>query len=134
MILDLNVIFCDHTAISAFTSGVVGDIVDLGTEKRLGEGTPFYIYVTSGVEVTATGNPAIGITMETAEDKAFTAPVTHTLFVGLHKTDFGPAGAPLAAPCPFGTKRYARIKMTAASAIACADLSIGLAFGVQTNL
>jgi hypothetical protein len=134
MYTDLNLIFCDHTELTAFTGGTVGEVVDLNVEKRLGEGHPFYIYVAAGAELTATGNPDITIELETSNDSAFaTDVITHPLFPTLHKADFGSKGTPLAAPCPFGTKRYARINMTAASALACGDLSIGCTFNVQTN-
>ena len=134
MYLDNNLIFCDEvtlTTVTSYTSGVV----DFGRANRLGEGQPFYIYAGSSVEVTATGDPTITIALESSDDETFaTGVVSFTPFPALKKADFGPGKPAIVTPCPYGTKRYGRLKLTASAAVACITLNAGLTFDPQTNM
>ena len=136
MYTDLNVIFCDKEDLTGFAGGTVGDVVDLNGPKRLGEGHPFYIYIASSVDMTATGDPTIKVVLETSDDELFPAADTieHPLFPELHKEDFAAGGGPLGAHCPFGTKRYARLKFDTSGLIACGEISAGCTFNLQTNV
>ena len=136
MFTDDNLVFCDKEDLTNFAGGVVGEVLDLNGEKRLGEGHPFYIYVASSVDMTATGDPAINLTMETSNDELFPAgdTIEHPLFPELSKEDFATGGHPLYAHCPFGTKRYARLKLDTSGPIACGEISAGFTLNVQTNV
>jgi hypothetical protein len=135
MFVDNNLIFCDEVPLTTFTSGVVGDVVDFGRANRLGEGQPFYIYAGSSVEVTATGDPTIDITLESSDDETFASGVTtFNPFPTLKKADFGPGAPPIVTPCPYGTKKYGRLKLEASDALACITLNAGLTLDPQTNM
>lgn len=134
MLKGLNTDFCDKLTLTNQSTGVIGKVLDFGHGRRLGESFPLRIYVASSVDMTATGDPSIGIALETSDDSTFAAGVkTHALFSGLTKADFGTRGEPLIAACPRDTKRYGRVKLTTSAVIACAQLSIGITFDAQSN-
>lgn len=118
--------------IQNLTSGVLGEAVDLGAPRQ-GPGRPAFIALQFTKETTATGDPDITFTLETAATEDFAEIVRIPLAVPspMKKEDFY-EGACICAPLPWmGLERYVRLKLDVAGAIACAGLEAGFALDVN---
>lgn len=134
MYLDDNHLFLKKEELQAFSGGVVGKVLDVGSADRLGEGHPFYMFIACGSDTTATGDPTIKVFMESADDEAFTLNlVSFQMFPDLKKGDLSGGKGLFSNPCPFRTRRYLRLNIETDIQIACTSLTAGLVINTQTN-
>lgn len=119
--------------LSNLSSGVLGEAVDLGAPRQ-GPGRAAYVALLFTKETTATGDPEISFTLETAKTEDFDEIVKIPLSVPspLKKEDCC-VNACISAPVPvMGLERYVRLKLDVTGTIACAGLEAGFALDVNS--
>jgi hypothetical protein len=133
MIWDKELLFIDKGMLTAFSSGAVGDPLDLGARKQMAEGLQSWIAVSCLDDVTATGDPAITLALEFSDDDVFAAPVVVPLSLPpLAKEDMA-EGALIFAPAPLYSKRFVRLTLDSTIDLACSRMTAGIVLGAQTN-
>jgi hypothetical protein len=133
MIFDRELCFVYEGAITAFTTGAVGDALDLGADNQTGKGRPSYVAIACDSDMTATGNPSIELSLLFSDDAAFTAPVEAPLSLPpLGKGDFA-KGKVIGELAPLLAKRYVKLKITTDIALTCASFTAGFVLDLQTN-
>jgi hypothetical protein len=133
MIFDRELCFIHEQPLTGFSGGVVGDILDLGAKGQTGKGRVSYVAVACDSDLTATGNPAITLSLEFSEDEAFTTPVPVPLSLPpLAKEDFA-AGQVVGALSPLFALRYVRLVMDTTLPLACTTMTAGFVLDLQTN-
>lgn len=113
MILDKRNEFCDATALNTGAPGtyLIGDQIDLGTARDVGNGEPLYLVITVDTQPTSGGNATAQFTL--ASDDSASIDTTGTASVHLQTKAFTiaemAAGAVLAAiPLPTEGVAYER--------------------------
>ena len=133
MIFDRELCFVYEGMISGHTTGQVGDVLDLGAPNQLGKGRNSYVAIACKEDMTATGNPTIGLSLEFSEDEVFTSPISVPLSLpNLEKSDFA-KGKVVGALSPMFSLRYVRLVLKASAAIACTSFTAGFVMDLQTN-
>lgn len=136
MIIDDTLEFCDATAIllTAATTAVVGDVIDLGSVQRdIGAGKPMYLVLSVNTSFAAGNGATFKLTSDSAAALT-TAPVDHWTSQPLTNTT-GVAGKKFVIPLPSGDavpyKRYLGIRQTngATTAFTAGAIDAYLAFG-----
>lgn len=122
MIMDKLNEYSDAQTISA--SGNSTDVVDHGAAGDAAEELYFVVTGINGGQVGGTGTAVL----ETADDVAFTSPVSLTPAIDL--TDLA---EPKQTRVGMGLKRYTRVKYVIAAATTDAIVTAGLVNGIQTN-
>jgi hypothetical protein len=133
MIFDRELCFIYEGSITAFTGGTVGGALDLGAPNQTGKGRNSYVAVACETDMTATGSPVIGLSLEFSEDAAFTSPVSVPLSLPpLGKGDFA-KGKVVGALSPLFALRYVRLAMDTTLSLACSGMTAGFVLDLQTN-
>lgn len=134
MLFDKFNTYADKADLTDFTGGVVGDVLDAGDKRRLGEGNPLYLCVHISKDFTATGAVSVRFVVESSEDPTFPAGGTKESLVSeeFAKEELK-SGFLWYNHAPFGAERYSRftVKLNGGT-LACGEVSAGLVLDVDT--
>lgn len=101
MILDKRNEFCDSTALNTGAAGtyVIGDQIDLGVARDIGNGQPLHLVIEAAVGINAAGAGTVQFQLVSADNAALTTnPVIHAQSTAFTtSTTSGNAGGALAA-------------------------------------
>lgn len=124
MILDSNLIFCEDKTIASSNTNTVD--ISAGGDALGNELT-----VVGTISATAAGGTKLVVSMETADDEAFTVPKTLYTSPDIPVADMGRGKKVLAFRMPRGAKRFLRCKLTATGTFTAGKISLFMVTGDQ---
>lgn len=131
MIFDREVCFANALDLQSFTSGQLGDVIDLGAPDQL-QGRPASLAISFNADTTATGDPEFTFELEFADNEDFDESVKVPVpMQPLKKADMQ-AGMIACAPTPTYSKRYVKLVATGTGAIACSNIDAGFVLDAQS--
>lgn len=135
MLFDKFNTYASKADLTDFAGGVVGDVLDAGDKRRLGEGNPLYLCVHVSKDFTATGTVSVRFVVESSEDPTFPAGATKESLVSeAFAKEALKAGAIWYNHAPFGAGRYSRfVVKLEGGPLACGEVSAGLVLDVDTQ-
>lgn len=107
MIIDHENLFSDEQAVTATAASE--NIIDLGTDRDIGNGEPLEVLVSVGETFTAAGAATLTVSLQTDDNASFSSPTTLVSSPALALAELDAGSQVFRYRVPYGTERYLRL-------------------------